>query len=400
MSAINCLKPAELITLADDACADQAAGPGWLMRSFYQRSSFSADGRFRMMNIDKHAASVGLHVCHPCENAPGTDRREMRTIEEFTIPHLKYQDQINWCNEQPVKYLGTALPWDEMDAGQKWEQFDSEKIEDQLQGHFTTLNVHAANAMKYGAYTVRWANPDEAAEAAGDVNAGKKDIVFPRNSNHLVDLSKEKGFKVWGKGRDIEDIGVDNNKLADRVRFASGAAVTDVVMGPGTFTYGIKTATKAREHFTNNVNCCDLPADGSLSFTNRSEVDCEEVTFHGEWDGVRYFTYSGQYADRDGNLNYYIDPGHALFVANGRNGFQGIRVNGGINHPEVYKQNLEFFIKQYGGDSEGMQKGQSFWSRSIVYPGKPNATLYAKVLSDGLIAEITSTSGDLLADAA
>ncbi len=399
MSAINCLKPAELIELANDAQEDNAAGPAWLTRMFFSRNSFSADGRFRIMDIDKHAASVGLHVCHPCEKAPGTDRREMRQIEEFTIPHLKYQDYINWCNEQPVKYLGSELPWEQMDAGQKWALFDAEKIEDQLAGHFTTLNVHAANAMKHGAYTVRWANPDEAAEAAGEAGAAKKDVVFPRNPGHKVDLNKDKGAKVWGSSREIADIGLCNAKLADRVRHASGSAVTDIVMGHGTFTYGLQSAKNAENHFRDYAAKTEAPADGNLNFSHRS-VDQDDVIYHGEWNGIRYWTYSGQYSDREGNLTYYIDPGHALFVANGRDGFQGIIVKGGINHPEVFKKNLTYFIKQYGGDSEGMQKGQSFWSRSIVYPGRPNATLYAKVLSDALINEITSSGEDTLAGAA
>ena len=400
MSAINCLEPAELITLADDAVEDQQVGPNWLTRTFFPRQQFSPNGKFRMMKLDKFAGSVGLHVCHPCEKAPGTDRREMRLIREFNIPHLKYQDHINWCNDQPVKYISGPVPWEKMTHGQKWEQFDQEKLEDQLMGHFTTLDLHASNAIKLAAISVKWANPDEAGEAAGEDGSLAKDIVYPRNANQNIDLNaKGSKFKTWGPSITMKTLGVQNAKLAERVLVSSGAAVTDIVLGPGTYTYGIQDAENSEKHFRDCDASCEPAADGNLTFTMRSIKEGELVS-HGQWNGINYWTFSGQYADRKGNLNYHIDPGHALFVANGSNGFQGYQVNGGIDHPEVYEENLAYFIKQYGEDNEGMTKGQSFWSRAIVYPGKPNATLYAKVLSQGLIDEIKSNSDDLLADAA
>lgn len=320
------------------------APPSFLLDTFF-RTEFNFDTE--KVDVDLIDRSKRLAMFVQRGNAADVRASRGYTTRSYTPPQIVELQRID--PSKPLKRPPGARPSGEMSAGERYDANVSDAMDENRALIKRREEWMAADALVNSQITV-----------SGE-NVSAETISFGRAGGQSVTLS---GDFRWGQATPA--IVPNLQAWMTQTSALSGSTPTDVVMG----------ATAADAFLTDDDVKARLDNRSAIgAVMNMGPQDAETGAFLGVMGGLRFWMYTAEYTDDDGNAQKFI-PSNSLIMTGP--GLEGTRAYGAIEDPGSGFVAVDVFDSMYTSDNP---PGTFVMSRSapLVIPVRPNASLKAIV---------------------
>ena len=198
------------------------------------------------------------------------------------------------------------------------------------------------------------------------------EVDFGRSDDNEVIVTG--AGNVWSnKDADIAGMLEDwSTIILEKTGYAGG----DVIMAPEIWKHVRKNAQLLKE--------ADLRRGAMNVPSIQPQRPMEGVRYVGAWGEFNLWVFAGRFKDQDGTLSRAIGADHVVMAAPpdqemGMGGVHGIKAFGAIQDKAANMMPIDIFPKSWEEDDPS---GEQLMSQSapLMIPGRPNATLKAKVV--------------------
>jgi hypothetical protein len=332
--------------------------PRFFLDRFFRRPPVLSEARYLVFDEVMQGLPVMAPFVSPVVQAK-PQRREGASMKAFSPAYLKPKHAI-----RPGDFFSRA-PGEPFKAARTPEERHAAAVVDLL-------------ATQKGQIEARWEWMAAQAVINGKVTVAGEDypsveVDFGRAPSHNVILATN----LWSTAS--TDIGAQLEAWSAQLLADSGFAGTDVIFSPEAWAAWLKNdGVKAQAALLRGVQ--------SLPSLQPATARPEGVTPKGQWGEFNLFVYTGSFRDQDGTTTRALGAGEILMTAapseaDGTGGVEGVKAFGAIEDFEAPGglAAADMWAKTWVEKDPSVEQLMT-QSAPLMIPGRPNATLKAKVL--------------------